>query len=291
MPFHLMPLKPIFRLALLPILSQLLGFCAYALPTQALVPGGIAIVPLERNYGEPHFKFQNRKVLVTEDKGEGFAVVGLPLSLKPGEHFISGHYGNKKSLVKKFFTVKDKTYTTQHITIKDKRKVNPYEKDMARIQAERKRKRKAARHWNDQLPDLDFLTPVDGIMTGDPRIIDGAKTIPTISYDEAAELAYFGAKVVHPFTILPAVKKEIPVWVRNTSRPESPGTRITGVSDGTGVRAVASKCGVTLVTVRSSRMLNAYGFLQAIFAVFARNRVSVDLVATSEVSVSMEVTR
>ena len=75
---------------------------------------------------------------------------------------------------------------------------------------------------------VEIWTDVDGIMTADPRVIDGARTIPTISYDEAAELAYFGAKVVHPYTILPAVRREIPVWVKNTSRPESPGTRITG---------------------------------------------------------------
>ena len=136
---------------------------------------------------------------------------------------------------------------------------------------------------------VEIWTDVDGIMTADPRVIDGARTIPTISYDEAAELAYFGAKVVHPYTILPAVRREIPVWVKNTSRPESPGTRITGRSDGVGIRAVASKSGITLVTIQSSRMLNAYGFLQALFAVFDRHKVSVDLVATSEVSVSMTV--
>jgi aspartate kinase len=136
---------------------------------------------------------------------------------------------------------------------------------------------------------VEIWTDVDGIMTADPRIIDGARTISTISYDEAAELAYFGAKVVHPYTILPAVRRKIPVWVKNTARPESPGTRITDQSEGTGVRAVASKSGITLVTIRSSRMLNAYGFLRAIFAVFDRHKVSVDLVATSEVSVSMTV--
>lgn len=136
---------------------------------------------------------------------------------------------------------------------------------------------------------VEIWTDVDGIMTADPRVIDGARTIPAISYDEAAELAYFGARVVHPYTILPAVRREIPVWVKNTSRPEGPGTQITNRSDSAGIRAVASKSGITLVTIRSSRMLNAYGFLQALFAVFDRHKVSVDLVATSEVSVSMTV--
>jgi aspartate kinase len=136
---------------------------------------------------------------------------------------------------------------------------------------------------------VEIWTDVDGIMTADPQVVAAARTIPTISYDEAAELAYFGARVVHPYTSLPAVSREIPVWVRNTGRPDEPGTKITGQAAGAGVRAVASKSGVTLITVRSSRMLNAYGFLQAIFAVFMRHKISVDLVATSEVSVSMTV--
>ena len=136
---------------------------------------------------------------------------------------------------------------------------------------------------------VEIWTDVDGIMSADPRVVDNARTIPVISYDEAAELAYFGAKVVHPYTILPAVKREIPVLVRNTGRPDEPGTRIGGAGDRAGVRAIASKRGITLVTVKSSRMLNAYGFLRAIFAVFDQHGVSVDLVATSEVSVSVTV--
>ncbi|MFW5775812.1 MAG: lysine-sensitive aspartokinase 3 [Spirochaetota bacterium] len=138
---------------------------------------------------------------------------------------------------------------------------------------------------------VEIWTDVDGIMTSDPRVIEGARTIPHISYDEAAELAYFGARVVHPATILPAVNQSIPVWVKNTSAPGRPGTRIHADTDGSGIRAIASKSGITLLTVRSSRMLNAYGFLRALFAVFDRHRVSVDLVATSEVSVSMTVER
>lgn len=138
---------------------------------------------------------------------------------------------------------------------------------------------------------VEIWTDVDGIMTSDPRVIPEARTIPEISYDEAAELAYFGARVVHPYTILPAVRRSIPVWVKNTMRPEQAGTRIQVSRDEAGVRAIASKSGITLITVQSSRMLNAYGFLRALFAVFDRHRIPVDLVATSEVSVSMTVDR
>ncbi|MFW5741858.1 MAG: lysine-sensitive aspartokinase 3 [Spirochaetota bacterium] len=136
---------------------------------------------------------------------------------------------------------------------------------------------------------VEIWTDVDGIMTSDPRIIPEARTLASISYDEAAELAYFGARVVHPSTIVPAVAHSIPVWVKNTARPEERGTRIQADSEARGIRAIASKSGVTLVTVQSSRMLNAYGFLHALFSVFDRHRISIDLVATSEVSVSMTI--
>ena len=138
---------------------------------------------------------------------------------------------------------------------------------------------------------VEIWTDVSGIMTADPRVIPEAVSIATISYDEAAELAYFGAKVVHPSTIIPAVDRGIPVLVKNTMRPDATGTRIDAGVPSSGVRAIASKSGVTLITVRSSRMLNAFGFLHALFEVFDEHRVSVDLVATSEVSVSMTVDR
>ena len=162
---------------------------AAALPTESLVPGGIAVIPLEGKADQAVFNFQKRRVLVTEEKGQSFAVVGLPLGLQPGEHFISGHFGNEKSLVKKFFQIGDKTYTTQHITIKDKRKVNPYKKDLERIQRERKRKRAAANHWSDRTPDFDFLLPVEGINTGSygkRRVFNGQPRRPHSGMDIAA---------------------------------------------------------------------------------------------------------
>ncbi len=137
--------------------------------------------------------------------------------------------------------------------------------------------------------EIQIWTDVDGIMTTDPRKVASARSIPAITYAEAAELAFFGAKVVHPATIQPAVEKGIPVLVKNTKNPQHPGTVIAREAAGKGLRAIAGRKGATLVTVSSSRMLNAYGFLRRIFEIFDRHKMSVDLVATSEVSVSMTV--
>ena len=137
--------------------------------------------------------------------------------------------------------------------------------------------------------EVQIWTDVDGIMTTDPRKVAAARSIPAITYAEAAELAFFGAKVVHPATIQPAVEKGIPVLVKNTKNPSHPGTVIANEAPGKGLRAIAGRKGATLVTVSSSRMLNAYGFLRRIFEIFDRHKISVDLVATSEVTVSMTV--
>jgi aspartate kinase len=136
--------------------------------------------------------------------------------------------------------------------------------------------------------EVTIWTDVTGIMTSDPRVVPGARTQPGISYREAAEMAYFGARVIHPATIQPAVRNAIPVAVRNTRQPEEAGTRITADA-ASGAKAIASKRGITLVNVTSSRMLLAYGFLRRIFEIFEHHRTPVDLVATSEVSVSMTI--
>ena len=136
---------------------------------------------------------------------------------------------------------------------------------------------------------VEIWTDVDGIMTADPRRIPRARTIPEVSYNEAAELAYFGAKVVHPATMIPAVESDIPVLVCNTGNPEGPQTRISASPDSLALRALAGRDGVTIITVHSSRMLNAWGFLSRMFQAFERHRISVDLIATSEVSVSVSV--
>jgi aspartate kinase len=137
--------------------------------------------------------------------------------------------------------------------------------------------------------EVQIWTDVTGIMTADPRRIKRATTIPRITFQEAAELAYFGARVIHPSTIQPAVASAIPVWVRNTGRPEAQGTCIVASLDAEGPKAVASKEPITVISVSSGRMLLAYGFLKRIFEIFERFETSVDLIATSEVSVSVTI--
>jgi aspartate kinase len=137
--------------------------------------------------------------------------------------------------------------------------------------------------------EVQIWTDVNGIMTSDPRKVDGVQTIEKITYDEAAELAFFGAKVVHPSTIQPAVHKSIPVLVKNTMDPHGPYTTIGPDAPGEGLRAISGKKNITLVTITSSRMLEAYGFLKKIFEVFENHTTPVDLLATSEVSVSMTI--
>ncbi|PYQ49541.1 MAG: hypothetical protein DMF59_13275 [Acidobacteria bacterium] len=140
--------------------------------------------------------------------------------------------------------------------------------------------------------EIQIWTDVDGMMTADPRLIPGARVIDRISYVEAAELAWFGAKVLHPKTIAPAVAQRIPVRVLNTHNVASPGTLITeegNTSDTAGPRAVAVKRGITVVHMTSNKMLGAHGFLARLFAIFEELEVSVDLITTSEVSVSVTI--
>ncbi|MGI9256137.1 MAG: aspartate kinase [Salinispira sp.] len=137
--------------------------------------------------------------------------------------------------------------------------------------------------------EVQIWTDVNGIMTCDPRVIQQAAAIEELSYEEAAELSYFGAKVIHPAAIQPAVEKNIPVLVKNTRRPEEPGSRIHRRGGRRGIQGIIGKGGVTLVTIQSSRMLNAYGFLRKIFEIFEKHQVPIDIIATSEVSVSLTI--
>jgi aspartate kinase len=136
---------------------------------------------------------------------------------------------------------------------------------------------------------IQIWTDVDGMMTADPRIVSKACKVKEISFDEASELAYFGAKVLHPLTVLPAVEKNIPVYILNSRKPGGTGTRITREAHPCKnlIKSIACKRDITIVTVSSSRMLMAHGFLRALFEVFDRHHTSVDMVATSEVSVSL----
>src|SRR6266511_2093526 len=139
--------------------------------------------------------------------------------------------------------------------------------------------------------EIQIWTDVSGVLTADPRVVRGARTIPSLSYAEAAELAYFGAKVLHPKTTQPAMDRGIPLRICNSRAPDDPGTVVTGAADvwpGT-VKAIAHKTGITVLQISSARMLGAYGFLRALFEVFDRHAVPVDVVATSEVSVSLTV--
>jgi len=130
---------------------------------------------------------------------------------------------------------------------------------------------------------------VDGILTADPRIVANAKPVEAVSYDEAAELAYFGAQVLHPRAMQPCIKTGTPVRVKNSYNVAAPGTRIIAALDKKSppVRAITSRRDVTLVDIVSSRMLGQYGFLAEVFSCFSRHKISVDMVATSEVSISL----
>lgn len=142
--------------------------------------------------------------------------------------------------------------------------------------------------------EIEIWTDVDGMLTADPRKVTNTKLITTISFAEAAELAYFGAKVLHPLTIQPAMEKNIPVRILNTMNAQSPGTLILAETpgefndrEGANIKSIACKENITTLNIFSTKMLNSYGFLQRIFEIFAKNRTSIDLITTSEVNVSL----
>jgi aspartate kinase len=139
--------------------------------------------------------------------------------------------------------------------------------------------------------EIQIWTDVDGMLTADPRVIAAPRLVPRLSFAEAAELAYFGAKVLHPSTILPAVERNIPVRILNSRKSDGPGTTITAEPPpgATPLTALACKRDVTVVDITSSRMLMAYGFLRRVFEVFERYTTAVDVVTTSEVTVSVTV--
>jgi len=137
--------------------------------------------------------------------------------------------------------------------------------------------------------EVQIWTDIDGMHNNDPRIVKNTKPISHLTFDEAAELAYFGAKILHPSSILPAQKRGIPVKLKNTMEPSAEGTTISGTGSEGDIKAIAAKDGITAIKIKSTRMLLAYGFLRKVFEVFEKYKTSIDMITTSEVAVSLTI--
>jgi len=135
----------------------------------------------------------------------------------------------------------------------------------------------------------EIWTDIDGMHNNDPRVVGKTVPVEQLSFDEAAELAYFGAKILHPASIWPAQHYNVPVKLLNTMQPDAKGTLIVEAADGKGVKAVAAKDGIIAIKIKSSRMLLAYGFLRKVFEVFEKYRTPIDMITTSEVAVSLTI--
>jgi aspartate kinase len=140
-----------------------------------------------------------------------------------------------------------------------------------------------------QAEEIQIWTDIDGMHNNDPRYVEDTHPIAELSFDEAAELAYFGAKILHPSSVLPAKLKNIPVRLLNTMQPDAHGTVITSRSSGKNIKAVAAKDGIIAINIKSTRMLLAYGFLRSVFEVFERYKTPIDMITTSEVAVSVTI--
>jgi len=137
--------------------------------------------------------------------------------------------------------------------------------------------------------EIQIWTDIDGMHNNDPRIVDNTHPIAELSFDEAAELAYFGAKILHPSSIRPAKLKNIPVRLLNTMQPQAKGTIISAKTSVDNIKAVAAKDGIVAIKIKSGRMLLAYGFLRTVFEIFERYKTSIDMITTSEVAVSLTI--
>lgn len=140
-----------------------------------------------------------------------------------------------------------------------------------------------------QAKEVQIWTDIDGFHNNDPRFVDNTKALEQLSFDEAAELAYFGAKIMHPSSIMPCKLKSIPVRLKNTLSPEDKGTLISDELAGKGIKAIAAKDGITAVKIKSGRMLLAYGFLRKVFEIFEIYKTPIDMITTSEVAVSLTI--
>ncbi|MBD5210375.1 MAG: aspartate kinase [Bacteroidales bacterium] len=137
--------------------------------------------------------------------------------------------------------------------------------------------------------EIEIWTDIDGMHNNDPRFVEGTKPVKELHFEEAAELAYFGAKILHPTCVLPAKLNNIPVRLLNTMQPEAPGTLIHNTSESRRIKAVAAKDNITAIKIKSGRMLLAYGFLRKVFEIFETYKTSIDMIATSEVGVSVTI--
>ncbi len=137
--------------------------------------------------------------------------------------------------------------------------------------------------------EVQIWTDIDGVHNNDPRIVDNTRPIAQLSFEEAGELAYFGAKVLHPNCIFPAQQRNVPVRLKNTMNPEAAGTLITGEKNPQAVKAIAVKDGITAIKIKSTRMVLAYGFLRKVFEVFEKYKTPVDMITTSEIAVSLSI--
>jgi aspartate kinase len=137
--------------------------------------------------------------------------------------------------------------------------------------------------------EVQIWTDIDGMHNNDPRFVENTHAISNLSFDEAAELAYFGAKILHPQTVMPAREANIPVRLKNTIDPESYGTLISQDTEGEGIKAIAAKDNITAIKIKSARMLLAHGFLKKVFEIFEKYETSIDMITTSEIAVSLTI--
>ncbi len=136
---------------------------------------------------------------------------------------------------------------------------------------------------------VQIWTDIDGLHNNDPRFVEGTYPISRLTYNEAAELAYFGAKILHPQTVSPILDKNIPVYLKNTFKPEAEGTVISNKKSKKGLKAISAKDGITAIKIKSNRMLMAHGYLKSIFEIFDRYETSIDMITTSEVAISLTI--
>ena len=140
-----------------------------------------------------------------------------------------------------------------------------------------------------QAKEVQIWTDIDGFHNNDPRHVTGTTPIAQLTYEEAAELAYFGAKILHPKTVSPVRKLEIPIYLKNTFEPESIGTKISATTAEKGLKAIAAKDGIIAINIKSNQMLMAYGFLRKVFEVFEKFQTPIDMITTSEIAVSLTI--